>query len=237
MFVKVFRDDLERDGVASAMYLPMKDEEGVIGILLFEARQVDFASEQQRNLAAILANQTTVAIRNAQLYRQVPMADALGALAARKQALLAIPGRRRALYVAATLAVVAGLTLIRWPLRVAGIDPELRPHVSADSIAVDLGVAQENVMRVHVGDDLRLRVAALPNQTFSGRVTAIADSAVGDARSVRFPVRAIVANDGAVLKPGMTAYVRVLTEPTSTVGRLVRGPMRTARLWWWRLWS
>ena len=239
MFVKVFREDLERDRAASALYLPMKDEEGVIGVLLFEAERIDFASEHQRSLAAILANQTTVSIRNAQLYRQVPMADALGALAARQQALLAMPRRRRVLYGAVAIAVIAALTLIRWPLRISGADAVLRPLAAdrVDSLAVELSVAQEDVLLVRVGNEVRVRVNALPFETFSGRVTSIAPEATGDAKSVRFPVRAVIVNGGGALKPGMSAYVRVLTTPTSMMGRLLRGPIRIARLLWWRFWS
>ena len=241
MFARVFRNDLERDGAASALYLPLKDEEGVIGILVFEAERVDFASEHQRTLAVILANQTTVALRNALLYRQVPMADALTALAARRQALLAIPVRRRVVYGVAAVAVLTALTLIRWPQRVVGIDPVLRSLATGvdrtDSLGVEFSVDQEDITRVHVGDAIRLRVRATPGQTFPGRVTSIAPAGIGDARSVRFPVHGVVANESAVLRPGMPAYARVLAEPSSALGRLVRGPARTLRLLWWRFWS
>ena len=64
-FLTIFGTDLEKDGVSSGLYLPLTDEEGVVGILLFEAGTPDFASETQRELATILANQTTVALRNA----------------------------------------------------------------------------------------------------------------------------------------------------------------------------
>ena len=37
--------------------------------------------------------------------------------------------------------------------------------------------------------------------------------------------------------PGMAAYARVLTEPTSVLGRLGRDPLRFLRLTWWRIWS
>jgi len=237
MFVRVFRADLERDRSASVLYLPLKDDEGVIGILLFEAERVDFASDHQRDLAAILANQTTVAVRNAQLYRQVPLADALGALAARKQALLSIPRRRRLLYGALAVALLAAATLIQWPFRVPAIDPGLLPTTRTDSIEVELGIPQEEITRVQVGDAVRLRVSALPTRTFRGRVTTIASAAIGDAQSVRFPVRATIANDSLLLRPGMTAFARVLTKPASLVERVLRRPARTARLLWWRMWS
>ena len=76
MFVTIFGQDLESDRVESGLYLPLKDEEGVLGVLVFESASADFATPTQREVAAILANQTAVALRNAQLYHQVPMVDA-----------------------------------------------------------------------------------------------------------------------------------------------------------------
>jgi GAF domain-containing protein/biotin carboxyl carrier protein len=120
MFVTIFGPDLENDKVESGLYLPLKDEEGVLGVLVFESSAVDFATPTQREVAAILANQTAVALRNAQLYHQVPMVDALGALAAKREALRAMPKRKLQIYAAVAVAVLAALILIRWPLRVAG---------------------------------------------------------------------------------------------------------------------
>lgn len=359
-FVQIFGGDLARDGVGSGLYVPLKDEEGVIGILVFEAETVDFASEHQRKLADILANQTTVAVRNAKLYHEVPMAGALGALTARRQKLLAMPGHRRALYAVVGLGFIAMVTVIRWPLRVAGADPVLRPLMRADirptlsgvvdrmfvregmlvgrgapiahlrddelradrdaavagvaaaereaamaaarddaaserlertrvdalqreadvideelqastlrspvsgvvltprpeervgtevnagdllvtvgrtdTLELEIGVDEKDVTRIQVGDEVRLRVAAWPQRTFSGLVTSIAPVGIGDS-TVRFPVRAVVANTGALLKPGMAGYARVLTGSESMLGRLTRAPARALRLLWWRIWS
>ena len=91
LFLQIFEGDLEADGVVSGLYIPLKDDEGVLGILLFEAERPEFATERQRELATILANQATVALRNAQLYQQVPLADTLGAIHAKKEAFLALP--------------------------------------------------------------------------------------------------------------------------------------------------
>ena len=38
MFVTIFGQDLESDDVESGLYLPLKDEEGVLGVLVFESR-------------------------------------------------------------------------------------------------------------------------------------------------------------------------------------------------------
>jgi len=361
MFVTIFGQDLETDSVGSGLYLPLKDEEGVVGVLIFEAGATEFASETQREVAAILANQTAVALRNAQLYHQVPMVDAIGALAARKQALQAMPRQKLRIILGVTLLTVAALTLIRWPLRVSGVGASFRPtgfapvramvagvvervpvregatvsrgtplaylraisvqtdrettaaeaatadrqaaqaaargdvaeermqrvraealrrelalldeqvelttvrapvsgmvltprpeeRVGAsldegdllltlgrtDTLELEFGVEQRDLGRVREGQEVRLRVDALPQRTFSGTVVSIGQLPVDTAEGVRYPVRARVANPDGLLKPSMEAYVRVLTDNASAGGRLVRGPVRWARLVWWRLWS
>src|SRR5688572_29948726 len=361
LFVTIFGQDLAKDQVRGGLYLPLKDEEGVLGVLLFESGSPEFAGETQREVAAILANQTGVALRNAQLYHQVPMVDALGALAARKQALLAMPRQRIRVYGGAALLLLAAVTLIRWPLRVSGVDPVLRPSgytpvrvlvdgtierigvregsrvqrgdvlavlratslaaeregtaadaATADRLAslaasrgdaaeerlhrirgealrrelalldeelglttvrapasgvvltprveertgtslaegdpllvlgrtdtleLEFGVPQQDIMRVRTGQDVRLRVDALPSRTFEGRVTSIAELPREDDGRIRYPVRAAVANPDGLLKPEMAAHARVLTEPASTVSRALRSPIRWVRLMWWRIWS
>jgi len=361
LFVTIFGQDLATNQVRSGLYLPLKDEEGVLGVLVFESSSSDFAGETQREVAAILANQTGVALRNAQLYHQVPMVDAIGALAARRQALLALPRRRLQLYAAAALLLLAAVTLIHWPLRVSGSDPLLRPNgytpvrvmvdgtiervavregsrvrqgdvlavlratslaadregIAADAVTADrlaalaasrgdaaeerlhrirgealrrelalldeelslttvrapapglvltprmeertgtslaegdqllllgrtdtleleFGVLQQDILRVRPGQTVRLRVDALPSRTFEGRVTSIAELPMGKEAGVEFPVRAAVANPDGLLKPEMAAHARILTDPASIVTRTLRAPVRWVRLMWWRMWS
>jgi GAF domain-containing protein/multidrug resistance efflux pump len=361
LFVTIFGQDLATDQVRSALYLPLKDEEGVLGVLVFESNTPEFAGDTQREVAAILANQTGVALRNAQLYHQVPMADALGALAARREALRALPRRRVATYAAVALLVLAAVTLIRWPLRVAGADPMLRPTsytpvrvmvdgtierigvregsrvrrgdilavlratplaaereataadaATADRLAalatsrgdpaeerlqriraeglrrelslldeelglttvraprdgmvltprieertgsslgegdpllaigrtdtleLEFGVAQQDILRIRPGQEVRLRVDALPSRTFVGQVTSVAELPQSLDGQVSYPVRAAVANADGVLKPAMAAHARVLTDPASTLTRASRAPLRWLRLMWWRIWS
>jgi len=361
MFVTIFGQDLESDRVESGLYLPLKDEEGVLGVLVFESGSVDFATPTQREVAAILANQTAVALRNAQLYHQVPMVDALGALAAKRQALQAIPRRRLQIYASIAALALAGLFLIRWPLRVSGQDAAFRamgfapvralvagvvqrvpvsegsvvargapvaylrsttlrtdreataaeaaaadrlaslaasrgdaseerlqrlrgdalrrevalldeevelttlrapvpgvvltPRVGervgtsleegdelltigrTDSLELDFGVPQRDIDRVRPGQEVRLRVDAVPQRTFVGRVLTVAPVPADSSGDVRYPVRAVVANPDGILKPSMAAYARVLTDPASAATRLFRAPVRWARLFWWRIWS
>ena len=361
MFVQIFGDDLERDGAMSGLYLPLKDEEGIVGILLFEASRADFATPRERDLAAILANQSTVAVRNARLYRQVPLASAIGAISAKKAAWFDLPQQRRRIYIGAAAVILAALTLIRWPMRVAGVEPVFRPlaraevrsmlpglidrvfvregmivergapvahlrdderraereaslaevagaersaavaasrgdaaeerlqrlrvevlqrdaalldeqirssvvrapvrgmiltarpeervgsHADAgdllavvgrtDSLELEFGVEERDITRVQLGDEVRLRITAMPQHTFGGRVTSIGATSVAATGLVSFPVRAVVANPDGLLRPGMAAHARVLTEPASALWRILRAPVRATRLAWWRFWS
>ena len=106
-----------------------------------------------------------------------------------------------------------------------------------DSLELEFGVEERDITRVHVGDEVRLRIAALPQHTFAGRVTSIGATSTTAGGTVSFPVRAVVANPDGLLRPGMAAYARVLTEPASALWRLARTPVRATRLAWWRFWS
>jgi GAF domain-containing protein/multidrug resistance efflux pump len=183
MFVNVFGSDLEAEGVSSGLYLPLKDEAGVLGVLVFEAGKPEFASESQVELAAILANQTAVALRNAQLYHQVPMVDALGAFAAKKQALLSVPRRRLQIYAIAALLFIAALFLVRWPFRVSGSGAAFRATALAPVRALVSGVVERVLVDegglVAQGTPL----AALRSTRLSSDRAAIAGAAVAADRS------------------------------------------------------
>jgi multidrug resistance efflux pump len=361
IFLQIFSQDLETAGVESGLYLPLRDDEGVVGILVFEAERADFVTEAQQELVTILANQTTVAIRNAQLYARVPMADALSTLTVKRQQFLAIPRRKRRLAGGIALVVLALLLLVRWPLRVPAVAPTFRPVRQADvraalpgvveevfvregsmvaagapiarlrdlearatraalaadiaaaeraaslaasrqdaaserlqrlraaalreelaietaraeqlvlrapiagvvltprpeervgaglapgetivslgqldSLDLDFGVAQHEVDRVTVGATVRLRVDALPSQTFTGIVQRVGAMAVMHGTDPLFPIMARIANPEGHLRPGMAPHARVLTAPTSVLGRAVRTPWRRLQLFWWRIWS
>lgn len=127
IFLQFFDAELAKVEMQSGLYLPLRDEEGIVGILLLESKAPEFASVREREVARILANQATVAIRNAKLYSQVPLAEALGAISAKRAAFFAIPRRRRAIAASATMLVIALLTLVRWPLRVLAETPIFRP--------------------------------------------------------------------------------------------------------------
>ena len=96
-------------------------------------------------------------------------------------------------------------------------------------------MAQRDINRVRPGQEVRLRVDAMPQRTFRGRVTTVGALPVEGDGGPRYPVRALVPNPTGELRPGMDAWARVLTDNASTLGRLLRAPVRGIRLLWWRI--
>ena len=141
---------LEKHGYNGFYALPLRDDQGALGVLALLSGEADFLTDSHKETLAILANQTSVAIRNAQLYQQVPLANLFQPFSVRKQKLMAaVPKSRWRMY-AERAAVVAGiLILVPWPMRVgtnATVIPAERRVVSA----IDGGVVKR--VYVHEGD-------------------------------------------------------------------------------------
>src|ERR1700723_2944064 len=126
---------LEENGHKGFYGLPLRDDQGTLGAMILLSTEPDFLSENNLETLAILASQTTVAIRNAQLYQQVPLANILQPFAQRKKKLIAAMPRSRVMQYARRTAIIAALLiLIPWPMRVgtdATVVPADRRVVSA----------------------------------------------------------------------------------------------------------
>ena len=86
-----------------------------------------------------------------------------------------------------------GLTQVRAPANGMVLTPRLEERVGTslaegdqllvlgrtDTLELELGVAQHDVLRIRPGQEVRLRVDALPSRTFEGRVTSVAQLPVG----------------------------------------------------------
>ncbi len=86
---------LEEHGHRGFYGLPLRDDQGTLGAMILVSNEPDFLSESNLETLAILASQTTVAIRNAQLYQQVPLASIFQPFAQRKKKLIAAMPRSR----------------------------------------------------------------------------------------------------------------------------------------------
>jgi biotin carboxyl carrier protein len=128
-----FRAFFRESGIKSYYGVLLKDEEGKLGVLGFESKEPLVFDEETKDLLQILVNQATVAVRNAQLYQQVPLAGFLKPLLERRRKILEIPKRRRLAW-GIGAAVLLVLLLLPWRLRVAGpvrILPGQRAAVTA----------------------------------------------------------------------------------------------------------
>lgn len=111
---------LEEQDLSGFYALPLRDDQGTVGVLCLLSSDAEFLNESQRETVAILANQTTVAIRNAQLYQQVPLAGLLQPFAQKKKKFLAaMPTSRWIEYARKTAVVAAVLIVVPWPMRVS----------------------------------------------------------------------------------------------------------------------
>jgi RND family efflux transporter MFP subunit len=129
-----FREYFEMTGDRSFLTVPLADDDGRVGLFAMEAVEPYAFSAQAMEASRLLAVQATIAIRNATLYQQIPMARVFQPLARTRQKLQSLPrGRRIAGMAVATLAII-GL-LVPVPLRVSGearVLPSRRVPVAAE---------------------------------------------------------------------------------------------------------
>jgi RND family efflux transporter MFP subunit len=115
-----FRKYFAETGMRGFYALPLADDEGRLGILLFESSDPDFLSEAHLEMIRVLAGQATVAVRNASLYKEVPFIGLLGPMLQKKTKFLALEKRRRAVFVAGVAGLILFLAIFPIPMRVDG---------------------------------------------------------------------------------------------------------------------
>jgi RND family efflux transporter MFP subunit len=110
----------EASGYRALFALPLSDDQGRVGLLLYESTDPDFLDQAHIEMIKVLAGQTTVAIRNALLYQEVPLIGLLEPLVQRKQAFLRSDRKRRATTLGTAAAVILLLIFCPLPLRIGG---------------------------------------------------------------------------------------------------------------------
>jgi RND family efflux transporter MFP subunit len=126
---------LEAQGCSGFYALPLRDEQGTVGVLALLNSEPDFLAENHLEVLSILASQTTVAIRNARLYQEVPLISVWKPLLEKKQKLLAVPFGRWLEWGWKVGLVVVALVIVPWKLRIgasANVVPAGRRVVSAE---------------------------------------------------------------------------------------------------------
>jgi RND family efflux transporter MFP subunit len=104
-----------------ALYsLPLLDDQGRVGLLLYESSDPNFLDLPHTEMIKILAGQATVAIRNALLYREVPLISFLEPLMQGKQAILRSSRNRRISFAIGSAVAALFLIFCPLPMRVSG---------------------------------------------------------------------------------------------------------------------
>jgi RND family efflux transporter MFP subunit len=140
-----FREYFAETGMRSCHVIPLTDEEGRLGILLFESSDPDFLAEAHLEMLKVLASQATVALRNASLYKEVPFVGVLQPLWERKKRFLALEKHRRVALVAVAAAAVLFLLAFPLPLRVDGVAVVAPAHTAQLGAQFDGVIKRVNV--------------------------------------------------------------------------------------------
>ena len=99
---------------------PLNDDTGRVGMLAMEAHDPDFLSPAHLEIVEVLAGQATVALRNAQMYKEVPFISVLEPVLVKKRKFMAMQKQKRtAILVAGALGLLF-LVACPLPLRVDG---------------------------------------------------------------------------------------------------------------------
>jgi len=164
-----------------------------VGILGLESSDPDFLAPAHLEILQVLTGQATVALRNAQMYKEVPFISVLEPVLERKRKFMAMEKRRRIVMVALAIAAVIFLAAFPLPLRVQGNAVVAPVRWSKVQPEVEGVVAR---VLVHEGDRVTQGQVIAELQDWEYR------SALGQAQAkyqtaVLHMNRALAANDGS----------------------------------------
>ena len=115
-----FHRYFEKSGMRAFYTRPLTDDTGRVGIFCMESSDPDFLSPAHLEIVQVLAGQATVALRNAQLYKEVPFISVLEPVLERKRKFMAQGKRRRFATYYLTAALAVFLVVFPLPMRVDG---------------------------------------------------------------------------------------------------------------------
>jgi RND family efflux transporter MFP subunit len=136
---------------------PLNDDTGRVGMLCMESSDPDFLGPAHIEILEVLAGQATVALRNAQMYKEVPFISVLEPVLERKRKFMALRKSRRTLYTVIAAAGLLFLVACPLPLRVDGdavvaplhkasVQPEVEGVVSKVFVREGQAVKQGQVL-------------------------------------------------------------------------------------------
>jgi len=115
-----FRKYFAESGMRGFYARPLNDDTGRVGLLAMESSDADFLGPAHLEIIEVLAGQATVALRNAQMYKEVPFISVLEPVLVRKRKFMAMRKRKRAAILVAWGLGLLFLIACPLPLRVDG---------------------------------------------------------------------------------------------------------------------
>jgi RND family efflux transporter MFP subunit len=115
-----FRQYFQSTGMRGFYAMPLSDDTGRVGVLSLESSDPDFLGPAHLEILQVLAGQATVALRNAQMYKEVPFISVLEPVLERKRKFMAMEKQRRRAIVGVFAAAIIFLAICPLPMRVDG---------------------------------------------------------------------------------------------------------------------
>jgi RND family efflux transporter MFP subunit len=126
----------EQTGAHALYALPLTDDQGRVGMLVYESSDPDFLELPHTEMIKVLAGQATVAIRNALLYREVPLISLIEPLVRKRRALMS-NRRGRWMIIGVLLECALFLSFFPLPMRVSGDAVVAPQHLVSIAAPVD----------------------------------------------------------------------------------------------------
>ena len=189
-----FKKYFAESGMRGFYARPLNDDTGRVGLLALESTDPDFLGVVHLEILDVLSSQATVALRNAQMYKEVPFISVLEPVLVRKRKFMAMEKRRRALITVAAVALVFFLVVFPLPLRVDGgavVAPVQRAQVQPEVEGVISKVLVTEGQQVQEGQVLA------EMETWNAQ-SAVAEAQARYGSSTLQMNRALAGNDGTV---------------------------------------
>ena len=187
-FAKYFADS----GMRGFYARPLNDDTGQVGLFAMESSDPDFLGPAHIEIFEVLAGQATVALRNAQMYKEVPFISILEPVLVRKRKFMALEKRRRMFFAVLAVAALFFLVICPLPLRVDG-DAVVAPvHRALVQPEIE-GVVSK--VFVHEGQPV-VRGQVLAEMEAWDQRSALAEAQAKYGSAMLQMNRALAANDG-----------------------------------------
>lgn len=188
-----FRRYFEQTGMRGFYVMPLNDDTGRVGMFSLESGDPDFLGQAHIEILQVLAGQATVALRNAQMYKEVPFISVLEPVLVKKRKFMAMEKRRRSVILGGIAAAVLFFAAFPLPLRMDG-DAVVAPARKSQIQPEAEGVVDKVFVRE--GQSVQRGQVLAEMENWNARAT-LSQAQAKYETALQQMNRALAANDGA----------------------------------------